>query len=127
MKRVFEGWKARDLDALLDLTHPQIFARVAVPPGEATRDYRGRDEIRGFLHEGDETYEHFEAEPRVFVVGPTGRVFAEGSVSYKKQGAGGMTSVAYWVCEVSDGQIVSWNSFSDRRRALVAAGLEPPV
>jgi hypothetical protein len=35
--------------------------------------------------------------------------------------------VAYWVCEVSDGQIVSWNSFSDRRRALVAAGLEPPV
>jgi hypothetical protein len=77
MKRVFEGWKARDFDALLDLAHPQIFAHVAVPPGEATRSYCGRDEIRGFLHEGDETYEHFEAEPRVFAVGPTGRVFAE--------------------------------------------------
>lgn len=119
--------EARDFNALLDLTDPQIFAQVALPPGEATRTYRGHDEIRAFLHEGDETCEHFEAEPRVLAVGPTGRVYAEGSVSYKKQGAGGMTSVAYGVCEVRDGQIVSWNSFSDRRRALAAAGLEPPV
>ena len=36
-----------------------------------------------------------------------------------------MASVAYWVCEVRDGRIVFWESFSDRRRALMAAGLEP--
>jgi ketosteroid isomerase-like protein len=127
MKRVFEGWKARDFDALVDLTDPQIFADLALPPGDSRRSYRGHGEIRSFLREGDETYEHFEAEPQAFAVGSTGRVFAEGSVSYKTPGARGMTSVAYWVCEVRDGKIVSWQSFSDRRRALAAAGVEPPV
>jgi ketosteroid isomerase-like protein len=127
MKGVFEGWKARDFDALLDLADPEIFAELTLPPGNATRTYRGHDEIRAFLRDGDETYEHFEAEPRAFAVGSTGRVFAEGSVNYKRPGVGGMTSVAYWVCEVRDGKIVSWQSFSDRRRALTAAGLEPPA
>jgi hypothetical protein len=35
MKRVFEGWKARDFDALLDLSDPQVFAELALPPGDA--------------------------------------------------------------------------------------------
>jgi ketosteroid isomerase-like protein len=127
MKRVFEGWEERDFDTLLDLTDPQIFAELVLPPGDATESYRGQEEIRAFLRDGDETYEHFKAEPRVFAVGSTGRVFAEGSVSYKRPGTGGMTSVAFWVCEVRDGKIVSWQSFSDRRRALAAADLERPV
>jgi ketosteroid isomerase-like protein len=127
MRRVFEGWEARDFDALLGLTDPEIFAELALPPGDSTQSYRGQEEIRSFLRDGDETYEHFKAEPRAFAVGSTGRVFAEGSVSYKTPGARGMTSVAYWVCEVRDGKIAWWQSFSDRRRALAAAGLEPPV
>jgi ketosteroid isomerase-like protein len=127
MKRVFEGWKARDFDALLDLTDPQIFAELALPPGDSTQSYRGHEEIRAFLRDGDETYEHFKAEPQTFAVGSSGRVFAEGSVSYKRPGTGGMTSAAFWVCEVRDSKIVSWQSFSNRRRALAAAGLEPPV
>jgi ketosteroid isomerase-like protein len=127
MKRVFEGWEERDFDTLLDLTDPQISAELVLPPGDATESYRGPEEIRAFLRNGDETYEHFKAEPRVFAVGSTGRVFAEGSVSYKRPGTGGMTSVAFWVCEVRDGKIVSWQSFSDRSRALAAADLGPPV
>ena len=123
MRRVFEGWKARDFNALLDLTDPRISARLRLQPGESARSYRGRDEIHAFLQEGDERYEHFEAEPQAFAVGSTGRVFAEGSVSYRKRGGGGMASVAYWVCEVRDGKIVFWESFSDRGRALTAAGL----
>ena len=123
MKRVFEGWKARDFDALVDLADPQIFAELRLPPGEATQSYRGHDEILAFLRDGDETYELFEAEPRAFAVGSTGRVFAEGSVSYRTRDGGGMTSVAYWVCEIQNGKIVSWESFSDRRRALTAADL----
>jgi ketosteroid isomerase-like protein len=127
MRRVFEGWKARDFDALLDLTDPGISAQVALPPGDSTQSYRGLDEIRAFLRDGDRKYDHFEAEPQAFAVGSTGRIFAEGSVSYGRPGARGMTSVAYWVCEVRDGKIVSWESFSDRRRALTAAGLEPAI
>lgn len=75
MKRVFEGWEARDFDALLGLTDPQIFAELALPPGDSTQSYRGQEEIRSFLRDGDETYEHFKAEPRAFAVGSTGRVF----------------------------------------------------
>jgi ketosteroid isomerase-like protein len=104
MRRVFEGWKRRDFDALLELTHPDIFARVVLPPGEAKRAYRGREEILAFLHDGDDKYEQCEAEPRTFTVGPTGRVLAEGSVSYKGRDTGGIASVAYWVCEVRDGR-----------------------
>jgi ketosteroid isomerase-like protein len=127
MKRVFKGWEERDFDTLVELTDPEIFAELVVPPGDATESYRGQEEIRALLRDGDETYEHFKAEPRAFAVGSTGRVFAEGSVSYNTPGARGMTSVAFWVCEVRDGKIVSWQSFSDRRSALAAAGLEPPA
>jgi ketosteroid isomerase-like protein len=127
MRRVFEGWKRRDFEALLELTHPDIFAQVVLPPGEAKRAYRGREEILAFLHDGDDKYEQFEAEPRTFTVGPTGRVLAEGSVSYKGRDSGGIASVAYWVCEVRDGKIVWWESFSERADALQAAGLTPPA
>ena len=123
MKRVFEGWAERDFSALLELVHPDIVARLALPPRQATVEYRGPAEIAGFLQDGDSSYEHFEAEARSFTVGPSGRVFAEGSVSYRAPGRAGIASVAYWVCEVRDGKIVSWESFSDRGPALVAAGL----
>ena len=127
MQSVFDGWRARDFDALLEATDPAIFAELVLPPGEGTETYRGRDEIAAFLRDGDEAYEHFEAEPRMFAVGPTGRVFAEGSVSYRRRGSGGMASMAFWVCEVRDGKVVHWESFSNRDRALSAAGFDPAV
>jgi hypothetical protein len=125
MTQVFTAWKARDFQTLVQLADPSIFARLALPPGSATRTYRGRDEIRDFLHDGDEAYEHFEAEPQSFAVGPTGLVFAEGSVSYKRPGVAGIASVAYWVCQVQESKIVFWESFSEKSLALAAAGLAP--
>jgi ketosteroid isomerase-like protein len=125
MKRVFAGWKARDMDALLELVDPAIVARLALPPGSAATTYTGRDEISAFLHDGDAAYEQFDAHAGSFAVGPTGRVFAEGSVRYKRPGAGGIASVAYWVCQVRDDKIVFWEFFSDWSRSLAAAGLEP--
>ena len=127
MKRVFDSWRTRDFDSLVDLAHPEIFAQVGVPPDETKRTYRGRDEILAFLREGDETYDHFEAEPHTFTVGPAGRVLAEGSVRYKPRVNGGMAALAYWVCEIREGKIAWWQSFSDRSQALQAAGLAPPV
>jgi ketosteroid isomerase-like protein len=123
MRRVFEGWEARDFEALLALVHPEIVAALALPPGAAAETHRGKGEIQAFLRDGDAQYEYFKAEPRAFAIGPSGRVFAEGSVSYKKRGSGGISSVAYWVCEVRDERIVFWESFSDRRLALMASGL----
>jgi ketosteroid isomerase-like protein len=108
----------------MELVHPDIVARLALPPGASTEEYRGHGEIAGFLDDGDARYDRFDAEPRAFAVGPTGRVFAEGSVSYGTTGSAGIASVAYWVCEVRDGKIVSWESFGDRRRALTAAGFD---
>ena len=123
MKHVFTAWKARDFHALIDLADPEILARLALPPGAATRTYRGHDEIQTFLPDGDKAYEHFDAEAGSFAVGPTGLVFAEGSVSYNRPSTAGIASVAYWVCDVRDGKIVFWESFSDRARALAAARL----
>jgi ketosteroid isomerase-like protein len=125
MKQVFAAWKVRDFQALIDLADPEILARLALPPGAATRTYRGHDEIQTFLRDGDEAYEQFDADAASFAVGPTGLVFAEGSVSYNRPGTAGIASVAYWVCDVRDGKIVFWESFSDRPRALAAAGLAP--
>ena len=125
MKRVFEGWAARDFDALLSLVDPDIVARLTLPPGAAVHEYRGTGEIAAFLEQGDADYARFDADTVGFAVGPNGHVFAEGSVSYRPSNDGGMASRAYWVCEVRDGKIVSWQSFSDRRSALAAAGLDP--
>ena len=125
MKRVFEGWAARDFDALLSLVDPDIVARLTLPPGAAVHEYRGTGEIAAFLEQGDADYARFDADAKKFAVGPNGHVFAEGSVSYRPSNDGGMASRAYWVCEVRDGKIVSWQSFSDRRSALAAAGFDP--
>jgi ketosteroid isomerase-like protein len=124
MKRVFDKWATRDLAALSDLAHPQILAALVLPPGNAKREYRGRGEIEMFLEEGAAKYERFEAEANGFAIGPSGRVFAEGSVSYRVAGAKGLTSAAYWVCDVRDGKIAAWESFSDRLSARLAAGFE---
>jgi ketosteroid isomerase-like protein len=125
MKRVFAKWATRDLAALSDLADPQILAALVLPPGNAKREYRGRAEIEAFLEDGAARYERFEAEANDFAIGPGGRVFAEGTVSYRAAGAKGLTSAAYWVCEVRDGRIATWESFSDRASARVAAGLKP--
>ena len=44
-------------------------------------------------------------------------------MSYKKHGSRGISSAAYWVCEIREDKIVFWESFSDRQRALAASGL----
>lgn len=126
MKKVFEGWRARDFDALIELTHPEIVALVAAPPADTKRAYKGKDEVLAFLWEGEETYAEYLAEATTFAVGPTGRVLAEGWVSYKRREDGGLASVAYWVCEVRDERIVYWESFSDADRARHAAGMKAP-
>ncbi len=123
MRKVFADWKARDFEALMKLTHPQISAELVLPPGSAAQTYDGEDAIQGFLSDGDRDYEYFEADAEAFDIGPTGRVFAEGTVSYRKRGGGGMSSVAFWACEIKDDKIVAWQSFSDRGRARAAAGL----
>jgi hypothetical protein len=77
------------------------------------------------LRDGDEKYDRYEAEPHTFTVGPTGRVLAEGSVSYRRRADGGMAALAYWVCEIRQGKVAWWEAFSERAPALRAAGLTP--
>ena len=78
MRQVFEEWEARDFEALLALTDPQIVATLVLPPGAAAQTHSGTGEIQAFLQDGDQQYEYFKAEPLEFAIGPGGRVFAEG-------------------------------------------------
>jgi ketosteroid isomerase-like protein len=123
IRRAFELYRERDFDALAGMFHPGVVAVAAVPLG-AKHVYTGRDEVLGMLRERESKYAEYESEARSFTATPDGRVLVEGFAHYKPVGGGqGATQVFYWLCEVRDGRIVRWESYTDRGEAKAAAGL----
>jgi ketosteroid isomerase-like protein len=123
IQRAFGLYRERDFDALAGMFDPEVVAVTAVPLG-AKHVYEGRGEVLGMLRERESKYAEYQAEARAFTATPDGRVFAEGFAHYKPAGGGqGATQAFYSLCEVREGRIVRWESFTDRGEATAAAGL----
>jgi ketosteroid isomerase-like protein len=124
VRRVFEAFTSRDIDAMLELVAPEIefwgptasFARE----GEA---YLGHQGMREYFADVARVWRVLEVVPhdfrdlgdRVLVFG---RVYARGEGGYISD------SPTQWIWDVSGGRIVSGRVFTNRAEALAAAGLE---
>jgi ketosteroid isomerase-like protein len=124
VRRAFERYREPDLDALMELLHPDVVAVVAVPSG-GREAYRGRDEVLAMLLGRGGRYADYRSEARAFRTTPRGRVLVKEFVHYRlAERAQGAARLVYWLCEVRDDRILRLEFFSERSAALAAAGLQ---
>jgi ketosteroid isomerase-like protein len=67
VRRGYEAWNRGDVDAVLELVHPDIEWRPGADAPEAG-EYRGRDGFRGFLESWLESFEDLRIVPEELLV-----------------------------------------------------------
>jgi len=123
VRKWFEAHARGDMQAVLELTHPEIEVRPALVGGLEGRVYRGRDGLREFLDDVDAIWTDFRIEVRelrdagdaVIVLGHT---WAEGRGGIVVDDPGG------WLLGMSDGMIRDFRSFNTWEETLDAAGVD---
>ncbi len=112
----------RDVDAIVELAHPEIEWIPHRAPIEGA--YRGRDEFRRYWEDTFATFEEFEIEVDEIRLLDENRVFTAGWLRTRGRGSGAETRVpGAGVIEFRDGLMCRWEDFGERDRALAAAGL----
>jgi ketosteroid isomerase-like protein len=127
IRRVVEAWNMRDLEAVVDLYHPD--AVYDCSDRELNPDvYRGRDEMRRFTKEVDRDWASFHAwvdeivqvdsERFISLMHSRGRGRASGIEVEESDAA------TTWT--IRDGKVVHAKLFRDRRDAFAEAGIPYP-
>jgi ketosteroid isomerase-like protein len=107
VRRLFEVFAARDLDALLELVDPQIefFGPTATILREG-RCYRGHEGMRRYMHDVEGLWQELVLDPRVFrEIG--NHVVAIGRVRGRAHDGLEVDTPAAWVWRVESG-LVTW-------------------
>jgi ketosteroid isomerase-like protein len=120
VRRSFEAFNRRDADRLVALCHSDC----EWLPFRAQLEgmvYRGHEGVRRFLGDMDEDWSQFRIDPvELHELGD--RVVAIGRIRALGRGSGvDVDSVAGFVVELRDGQIIRVTSHSDPEAALRAA------
>jgi ketosteroid isomerase-like protein len=117
----FEAHARGDMEAVLELTHPEIEVRPALVGGLEGRVYRGRDGLREFLEEVDAIWTAYRIELRELrdagdSVIALGHTWAEGRDGIVLDDPGG------WLLGMDDGMIRDFRTFNSWEETLEAAG-----
>jgi ketosteroid isomerase-like protein len=114
----------RDVDVLLELTHPEVewrsFFAALLPRGE----YRGHGAFDQYLHDLGDAFDFISPEPEQMLdIGDV--VVAVGRVRYRGRASGVEAEApSGWVFKFRDGKATSFRAFREPERALAAVGLE---
>ena len=126
-RKAWERWIAGDVDGLFELFHPDITWDTTTFDGwPEAQVYRGQGEVRRFLESWLGSWDRFESGVDSIVDAGNDQV-----VVFAWQRGYGLGSSApvemSWaqVLTLRDGLAVQIDGYSDRRHALVAAGLDP--
>jgi ketosteroid isomerase-like protein len=121
--RVLADWKLGEVDELQ--IRSAYHADVEFLPLRAATEgtYRGHLGIRKFIEDTEEVFEQFDFHYELHDLGE--RVLAWGNVHVRARGSGIETDIPTGgLFEFRDGQIVRWEDFGSKEKALKAAGLE---
>ena len=123
VRRAYDAFNRRDLDALLDAFHPDAeWHPLLAELGGGT--YRGHDGVRTIIEEVDDSWDDFRTEAeRVVDAGDHIFVFAHTSARGKVSGIEADLDVVT-VVEMRDGRALRVWSYGTLEEALAAAGLE---
>lgn len=116
--RLFEAFNRRDVEAALQLVHPEMVFRpisaLAIRGGEP---YRGHDGIRAYMEDVETYFEELTVSPtQIRAAGDA--VVALGEVS-GRTAAGPFGGVATtWMMKFTDGLVFQAQIFSDERSVM---------
>ena len=123
VRRGFEAYGRRDIDAFLALVDPGFELRSAIVGTAEGRTYRGHDAVRQWFADSDAGFADLVIEPTEFRdLGD--RVLVFGRIQARGRESGlPLDSPTGWVATVSDGRMTSAHGFLSREEAVDAAGL----
>jgi ketosteroid isomerase-like protein len=118
--RAYEAWSRRDVEALLEVVHPDSEARPILGANIGTSVYRGREGLREWFHDLHQEWETFETTvARIDEQGDcavlTVQVHARGRASGVV-----IDDALYHLVEVRDGMIQRLEAFQDKDDAMAA-------
>ena len=122
VRAYFEGWDARDLDAVLKLCDPEIEVDWSRSRGLEAGVYRGREAVRGFWRTFLEAFDRITLFPDEFIecgehVVVPNRAHLTGRDGVEVEAR----SVLVWTFR--NGRIVEHRLYQERAEALEAVGL----
>jgi ketosteroid isomerase-like protein len=121
VERWAEAFNRGDMDAVLELIHPEIEIE---DPERTGRTWRGHDEYRAFIHEWLENFDSYRVELEELEEGPTG-TYVRGTQSGKGAGSGLEFALPInYVVRFRDGMVVYFRLSTDPETPRRAAGIE---
>jgi ketosteroid isomerase-like protein len=116
----YEAWSRRDVDALLEVVHPESEARPILGANIGTSLYRGREGLREWFHDLHQEWETFETTvTRIEEQGD--RALLTVQVHARGRASGVVIDDAlYHLVEVRDGMIRRLEAFQDKGDAMAA-------
>ena len=125
VRRLYEPFAERDLDAMIALTTPDVefFPQVTASMVKREEPYRGHEGLRTYFEDADRVWRELEIIPHEFHdVGDQvlvfGRVYGRGEGGYISD------SPTAWLWRFR-GDLIAWGRvFTSRAEALEAAGLQ---
>jgi ketosteroid isomerase-like protein len=116
----YEAWSRRDIDALLEVVHPDAEARPILGANIGASVYRGRDGLREWFRDLHQEWETFQT--RVTRIEERGeRALLTIDVHARGRASGVVIQGdLYHVVELRDGMILRLDAYRDRDAAMRA-------
>jgi ketosteroid isomerase-like protein len=116
----YEAWSSRDIDALLDVVHPDAEARPILGANIGASVYRGHDGLRHWFKDLHQEWESFQT--RVTRIDERGdRALLTIDVHARGRASGVVIEGdMYHVVQIRDGRILRLEAFRDRPEAMRA-------
>lgn len=116
----YEAWSRRDIDALLEVVHPDAEARPILGANLGVSVYHGRQGLRDWFRDLHQEWEAFET--RVTHIDDRGeRALCTIHIHARGRASGiVIDSELYHLLELRDGMILRLEAFDDRDAAITA-------
>ena len=120
IQQAYEAWSSRDIEALLDLVHPDAEARPILGANIGSSVYRGKDGLRAWFKDLHQEWETFET--RVTGVEERGDCALLTIQVHARGRASGVVidGELFHLVKFCDGLIVRLDAFQDRDSAVQA-------
>ena len=126
VRRGYELFNRGDIEAALEMLHPEIEWHTYIVPGPGGATYHGHDGVRELWAEAQRIFGDFRNVPeQMFEAGDRVVVFVRVEGVGTKSGAPVEARIAH-LQTIRDGKLIRVESFGDRDEALRAAGIAPP-